>query len=141
MRSTILSTATTAVFHTAVLFSLYLLFAGHNQPGGGFAGGLVAAAALVVRYVDGGSETVRSLVRIHPMTLLGSGLVLANVTGIGAWLFGGAFLESAKWQWDAPILGVVKTTSALFFDAGVYLVVVALVLMVLRTLGEEGEPS
>ncbi|MEZ5263709.1 MAG: MnhB domain-containing protein [Acidimicrobiales bacterium] len=136
-RSTILAAAAVAVFHTALVFSLYLLFAGHNQPGGGFAGGLVAAAALVIRYVDGGAEAVRALVPLEPMSLLGAGLVLANLTGVAAWLAGGAFLESATWSWDLPVLGTVKTSSALAFDTGVYLVVVALVLMVLRTLGEE----
>ncbi|MGD9753734.1 MAG: MnhB domain-containing protein [Acidimicrobiia bacterium] len=139
-RSTILAAAAAAVFHTALVFSLYLLFAGHNQPGGGFAGGLVAAAALVIRYVDGGAEAVRALVPLAPMSLLGAGLVLANLTGVAAWLAGGAFLESATWSWDLPVLGTVKTSSALAFDTGVYLVVVALVLMVLRTLGEE-EPA
>ncbi len=138
-RSTILSTAVGAVFHTAMAFSIYLLFAGHNQPGGGFAGGLVAGAAVVVRYVDGGPAAVRPLVPVHPMTLLGLGLVLANITGLGAWVAGAEFLESAVWQWRAPLLGSVKTTSALLFDSGVYVVVVALVLMILRTLGEEPE--
>ena len=125
------------IFYVIMTGSLYLLFAGHNQPGGGFAGGLVAAAALVIRYVDGGAEAVRALVPLAPMSLLGAGLVLANLTGVAAWLAGGAFLESATWSWDLPVLGTVKTSSALAFDTGVYLVVVALVPMVLRTLGEE----
>ena len=136
-RSLIFDVCVGKVFHTALAFSLFLLFAGHNAPGGGFVGGLVAAAAFVLRYVGGGSDEVRRLVRMNPAVILGSGLVLANATGIGPWLTGGEFLESAKATLDVPVLGAVHLTSALAFDVGVYLVVVGLLLTVLETLGGE----
>ncbi|MFP5377938.1 MAG: MnhB domain-containing protein [Acidimicrobiia bacterium] len=136
-RSLILAISVEAVFHTALLFSVFLLFAGHNSPGGGFVGGLVAGAALVLRYVEGGPEEVRRTTSVGPEPVLGAGLALAVVTGIAPWLFGRQLLESAKLSVDLPALGTLKATSALPFDVGVYLVVVGLVLGVLGTLGEE----
>jgi multicomponent Na+:H+ antiporter subunit A len=138
-RSLILDTSVGAIFHTALLFSLFLLFAGHNAPGGGFVGGLVAGAALVLRYVAGGAEEVGSVVPLSARFVLGIGLTLALATAAVPTLVGGQLLESAKLEVDLPLLGAVKATSALAFDAGVYLVVVGLVLTVLRTLGQEAE--
>ena len=138
-RSVVLETAVRLVFHTVLAFSLYLLLAGHNQPGGGFVGGLVAGAAFVLRYIAGGRAALAAAVPVDPGVPLGGGLVLAAGTGAAGWLAGGQFLESGKVSWDVPVLGLVKATSALPFDTGVYLVVVGLVLAVLRTLGAEAE--
>ncbi len=139
MRTLVLRTGVASVFHTALAFSLFLLFAGHNAPGGGFVGGLVAGAALVLRYLDGGSDGVGNTARVEAPTLLGAGLALAGLTGAASLVAGGAFLESAKATFEVPVLGEVHASSSLPFDVGVYLVVVGLVLMVLRTLGAEGE--
>ncbi|MCW2616235.1 MAG: mnhA [Frankiales bacterium] len=138
-RSVVLETAVRLVFHTILVFSLYLLLAGHNQPGGGFVGGLVAGLAFVLRYIAGGRAALREAVPVDPGVPLGLGLVLAAGTGVTALLLGGQFLESGKVELDLPLLGIVKATSALPFDTGVYLVVVGLVLGVLRTLGAEAE--
>ena len=137
--SVVLDTTVRVVFHTVLVFSLYLLFAGHNQPGGGFVGGLVAGVAFVLQYVAGGRAALRAAVPVDPSLPLGLGIVVASVTGMGAWLFGAQFLESGKVSLDVPVLGVIKATSALPFDVGVYLVVVGLVLLLLRTLGAEAE--
>ena len=135
--SLILETSVEALFHTALLFSLFLLFAGHNAPGGGFIGGLVAGAGFVLRYLNGGAAEVARVMPVPAQALLGAGLGVAVVTGAAGWLGGGRFLESSVFSADVPLLGTVKTTSALPFDIGVYLVVVGLVLSVLRTLGDE----
>lgn len=141
-RSPIVDTVAQLIFHSAILLSLYLLFAGHNQPGGGFEGGLVAAAAVAVHYVAGGIDDVRSLSRLRPWTVLGSGLVLAIVTAVAPLLGGGAVLESGYLlDADLPVLGHVKLSSTLVFDAGVYAVVVGLMLMVFEAVGEEAEPE
>jgi len=138
-RSVVLETAVRVVFHTILVFGVYLLFAGHNQPGGGFVGGLVAGCAFVLRYVAGGRAAVREAVPVEPGVPLGAGLLLAAGTGAAAVVLGGQFLESAYVDLDVPVLGDVKVTSALAFDAGVFLVVVGLVLGMLRTLGAEAE--
>lgn len=133
--SLIFDTVLDMVFRTALVFSAFLLFAGHNAPGGGFVGGLVAAAALVLRYVAGGAAEVDRVAPVHETTLLGSGLLLAAVTGAAGWAMGGAFLYAGKVEVEVPVLGTLKATSALPFDIGVYLVVVGLGLMFLRSLG------
>jgi len=137
VNSLILTTSTRALFHTILLFSLFLLFAGHNDPGGGFVGGLVAGAALVLRAVAHGADDVVRTARVRPETLLGVGLLLAAGTGAGALVLGGDFLESGYVEAAVPLLGSVKVVSVLFFDIGVYLVVVGLVLALLVSLGRE----
>ena len=136
-QSLILDTCLGAVFHTVLVFSVFLLFAGHNAPGGGFIGGLVAGAAFVLHYVAGGTGQLARVAPVAPFVLMGAGLTLAVVVGMGALLAGGELLESAVLSLDVPVLGTVKTTSALPFDVGVYLIVVGLVLAILRSLGGE----
>jgi multicomponent Na+:H+ antiporter subunit A len=137
--SLILVTGMRAVFHTILLLSLYLLFAGHNLPGGGFIGGLIAAAAVVLLYLCVGSEGLRQTVRIAPQHLLGVGVLLAVGTGAAALLFGAAFLQSGMWDLPIPLVGELHIPSVLVFDVGVYCVVVGLVMAVLTSLGEDLE--
>jgi multicomponent Na+:H+ antiporter subunit A len=140
--SLILSVSVRTAFHTVLLFSVYLLFAGHNAPGGGFAGGLVAGAALILKAVESGSAALPGTAALgrmlaRPATLMGTGIALAGLTGVLPLLAGGQFLESAKLTLEPPLLGKVTLSSTLPFDVGVYLVVVGLVVTLLRTLGEE----
>ncbi|MGH2688088.1 MAG: MnhB domain-containing protein [Actinomycetota bacterium] len=134
-RSVILSASVDLVFHTAMVFSLFLLFAGHNAPGGGFVGGLVAGAAFVLRYLDAGPAAVGDRGK-GPAALLGLGVGTAILSGATGWVFGGAFLESVDTVTRLPLLGSLKTNSALLFDIGVYLIVVGLVQTVLSVLGD-----
>jgi multicomponent Na+:H+ antiporter subunit A len=136
-RLVVVDVAVRLVFPAVMVGSLYLLFVGHNQPGGGFVGGIVAGAAVALRYVAGGIDDVRSLSRARPWTVLGAGLLVSAVTAAVPLLFGGAVLEGALVETDLPLLGHVKLTSALAFDVGVYLVVLGLVLMVFESFGDE----
>jgi multicomponent Na+:H+ antiporter subunit A len=129
------------IFHAVLVGSVYFLFVGHNQPGGGFVGGLTAGAAIALRYVAGGIDEVRSLSRFAPWTILGAGLLTAGLTAIFPLFFGKAVLESAKLDLDLPLLGEVHATSALVFDIGVYVVVVGLVLMVFEAFGDDVPPG
>jgi multicomponent Na+:H+ antiporter subunit A len=139
-RSLVLDTVLDGVFRAAVVFSLFLFFAGHNAPGGGFVGGLVAAAALVLRYVAGGAVEVHRVVRLPAEVILGAGLVLAVATGIGGWVAGSEFFESRLFETQLPLLGTVKASTALLFDAAVYLVVVGMSVAFLTDLGRgQGE--
>jgi multicomponent Na+:H+ antiporter subunit A len=128
------------VIYLAVLMaSVYLLVAGHNQPGGGFVGGLVAGAGVTVRYIAGGIDDVRRLARVRPWTILGAGLLLAALTATAPVLFGDEPLDAAKWEVDLPVFGHLKLSTVLAFDLGVYLVVVGLVLMVFEAFGDDYE--
>jgi multisubunit Na+/H+ antiporter MnhB subunit len=133
--SLILDTVTRGAFPLVLTFSLYLLFVGHNAPGGGFVGGLTAGAAFVLVYVGGGIERLREVIGFSHLTLLGAGLTLATATGLGSLLLGEPFLSSAILKWHPPLLGEVKLVTVLFFDMGVYLIVVGLVLALLTVLG------
>jgi multicomponent Na+:H+ antiporter subunit A len=127
------------LYASILVLSLYFLFAGHNQPGGGFVGGLTAGAAISLRYVAGGVASVRSAVRVPPWTVLGGGLLIAASTAIAPLLTGGAVLEHSAFERSFPLLGTVKATTALPFDVGVYLVVVGLILMAYEAFGDEAD--
>ncbi len=136
-RSVVLEVVTRVLFHTIIVFSLYLLFTGHNQPGGGFAGGLVAGLALVLRYLAGGRYELGEAAPVDPGLLLGAGLLFSGVTGVVGIALGAEVLQTAILQTTLPVLGDVKLVTSLFFDIGVYLIVLGLVLDVLRSLGAE----
>jgi multicomponent Na+:H+ antiporter subunit A len=136
-RSVVLEVLTRILFHTIVVFSLYLLFSGHNHPGGGFAGGLVAGIALVLRYLAGGRYELGEAAPIDPGLLLGIGLLLAGGTGVVGLVLDREVLESVILETTLPVLGDIKLVTSLFFDVGVYAIVVGLVLDVLRSLGAE----
>ncbi|HET7305717.1 MAG TPA: hydrogen gas-evolving membrane-bound hydrogenase subunit E, partial [Segeticoccus sp.] len=134
-RSVIFEVVTRLVFHTMVLWSLYLLFSGHNHPGGGFAAGLVAGLALAVRYLAGARDELRAAAPVQPGLLLGAGLFLSAGTGLVSMAFGGDVLQSWVFDLHLPLVGSVHVVTSLFFDIGVYLVVIGLVLDILRSLG------
>lgn len=133
--SLILDTVTRGAFPLVLVFSLYLLFVGHNAPGGGFVAGLTAGIAFVLLYTGGGIERTQEVTGISHQTLLGAGLVLAGTTGLGSLLLGAPFLTSAILKWHPPLLGEIKLVTVLFFDTGVYLIVVGMVLALLTVLG------
>jgi multisubunit Na+/H+ antiporter MnhB subunit len=125
------------IYLAVLLASVYLLVAGHNHPGGGFVGGLVAGAGVTIRYITGGIESVRSQTRVRPWTILGTGMLVATLTAALPLLFGDEPLDAAKWDLDVVVFGHLKISSVLAFDFGVYLVVVGLVLMVFEAFGDD----
>ncbi len=139
--SPILEAGVVAVAGPLLAFSMYLLLAGHNQPGGGFAGGLVTGVAVLLVWAAGGLETVRRVLPVRSGALLGIGLLVATITGFAAYVPGLSFLESGYIEFTAPVVGKIKLVSALFFDIGVYLVVVGMALGLIRSLGEEENPE
>jgi multicomponent Na+:H+ antiporter subunit A len=134
-RSLVLEVATRMIFPLIMVLSAYFFFAGHNTPGGGFAGGLTAGLALVLRYLAGGRYELGETLPLDAGKILGVGLGLSAGTAVASLLVGAPVLSSALVQIDVPVLGTVKFVTALFFDLGVYLIVVGLVLDVLRSLG------
>lgn len=136
-RSIMLEVIVRILFHTIIVVSLYLLFAGHNLPGGGFAGGLVAGMALVMRYVAGGRYELGAAAPTDAGRLLGAGMAIAVGTAVVPLFFGAPALTSTFWETELPVLGHVEFVTSTLFDIGVYLVVIGLVLDVLRSLGAE----
>lgn len=119
MNSPILHTAGRLLLPLALLFSLYLLWRGHNEPGGGFVGGLVAAAGFTVHALPRGRAALMAALRCPPLSIAGVGLLLALVSGLPA-LLGLAPFLTHQWQvWDNGF----AVGTALLFDIGVYLAV------------------
>jgi multicomponent Na+:H+ antiporter subunit A len=136
-RSLLLEVVVRLIFHTILVLSVYLLWAGHDLPGGGFAGGIVAGLAFTVRYLAGGRYELGEAAPVGAGLLIGIGLVIATGTGLAGAVFGGAVLQGGSWYLDIPVLGTLKLYSSTLFDVGVYLVVVGVVLDVLRSFGSE----
>lgn len=136
-RSIIFEVVTRLIFHSIIVFSVYLLLAGHNLPGGGFAGGLTAGLALTIRYLAGGRFELREAAPISAGMLLGTGLATAAAAAFVPLLLGGQVFQSAIIPFWLPLFGDIKFVTSTIFDIGVYLVVVGLALDVLRSLGAE----
>jgi multicomponent Na+:H+ antiporter subunit A len=129
--SSIFRTAARLLMPLLLLFAVFLLLRGHNQPGGGFVGGLIAAAAFALYAIAFGVQSARQALLVKPMTLLGTGLLIALVSGLPAVMRGQPFL-TASWV-SAPI----AVGTPVVFDVGVFLVVAGVVLMMIFSLAEE----
>lgn len=136
-RMVVLEVITRIAFPMMMMFSVYLLMAGHNLPGGGFAGGLVAGLALALRYVAGGRYELAEAAPVQAGLVLGGGMAIAVLAGVLPLLLGGTVYATATPVVDVPLLGELHFPSALLFDLGVYLVVVGVMLDFLRSLGSQ----
>ena len=134
-QSLILSTATRYLLPLLLLFSIFLLLRGHYEPGGGFVGGLIAAAAFALNIIAFGVPRTREVLRVDPRILIGVGLFGAAISGVFAWLSGNPFFTAVWLKQPWPILGTVGTP--LLFDIGVYFVVLGVVLKIIFVLAEE----
>jgi len=119
----------------ALAVAVYIFLRGHNLPGGGFVAGLVTGVALILQSLAGGlSFTEDRLPKSYP-PILGLGLAMAAGVGLVSLFFVRPFLTSAHGHVDIPLIGDIELASVIIFDLGVYLVVVATVLLILTELG------
>ena len=135
--SLILRTAARYLMPLLLLFSVFLLFRGHNKPGGGFIAGLVAAAAFSLYAIAYDVPAARALVRVEPQALLGVGLLLALASGVVSLVAGREFMTGVWGNVRLPFIGELYLGTPLFFDIGVYAVVIGVALMDVFTLAEE----
>jgi multicomponent Na+:H+ antiporter subunit B len=135
MTSSILQTAARLLMPLLLLFAVFLLLRGHNQPGGGFVGGLVVAASFVLYSIAFGVDAARRALLVDPATLLGSGLLVAFVSGLPGLLTGRPFM-SAVWTTVTVGANAVHVGTPLIFDIGVFLAVIGVVLTIVFTLAE-----
>ena len=135
MTSSILQTATRFLMPLLLLFAVFLLLRGHNEPGGGFVGGLVVASAFVLSSIAYGVSASRRALLVDPATLLGVGLLVAAGSGVPAVLVGLPFMTAA---WTTIGVGpvAVDVGTPLVFDLGVFLAVIGVVLTIVFTLGD-----
>lgn len=129
------------VLYVIYVFALWLLFRGHNQPGGGFVAGLVLAAAVALQGMTFGLQAARQLFTVPFHVMLGVGLALAAATTVGPALLGFPVLKSAFGAVTLPLIGEIEWATATVFDIGVMLVVVgAAKAILLRIADAEGKP-
>ncbi|MCK0510644.1 monovalent cation/H+ antiporter subunit A [Aromatoleum buckelii] len=119
----------------ALVVAAYIFLRGHHAPGGGFVAGLIVAIALIMQYIAGGAAWAEQRLGPDHHVVIGAGVLVAAATGVGAWVVGHPFLTSAFGHVAVPLLGVVEFSSAMAFDAGVFLTVVGAVMLILATFG------
>jgi len=138
--SVLLKAATRYIVPVQLLFSVYLLLRGHNLPGGGFIGGLIAAGAFSLYVIAYDASVARRKLRIRPQLLIIIGLLLSLISALLSVLFGKAAM-TGLWDGSIPLhwlgLGSLKLGTPLLFDIGVYLVVIGITLLIIFTLEEE----
>ncbi|MBK9127587.1 MAG: Na+/H+ antiporter subunit B [Phycisphaerales bacterium] len=135
MTSVILRAACQFLAPLLALLSVFMLLRGHNEPGGGFIGGLLMATSIALYILASGAAEARRRLRVHPRSLVGAGLALAALSGVPALLAGQAPMTG--WWLPVEIPGLGKLSTVLLFDTGVYLVVWGAMLLGLMTLSEE----
>jgi multicomponent Na+:H+ antiporter subunit B len=138
--SLILRTAALVILPLQLLFSVFLLLRGHDEPGGGFIGGLVASGAFALYLYAYGHNALTTLVRVSPKDILAVGLLLGLMATVPSVFLGQAFFTA---QWLEISLGenLVKLSTVLIFDIGVYLTVVGTLLTMFMSLSENGMGS
>jgi multicomponent K+:H+ antiporter subunit A len=119
----------------ALAVSVYILLRGHNLPGGGFIAGLIAGVAVMLQYLASGIDFASRRLMVDYVRVLGFGLALAIATGLASWAFGYPFLTSTFGYVHPPVIDKFELASAMVFDIGVFLVVIASILLALSELG------
>ncbi|CAN7626738.1 Na(+)/H(+) antiporter subunit B [Rhizobium sp. LjRoot30] len=136
MNSPIFKTVAPFLTSLMLLFSLFVLLRGHNAPGGGFIGGLVAVAALAIYGAASGVETVRRAIVFHPVSVAAFGLFLSCIAGFVSAAAGVPFM-TGLWATVHVLGSEVALSTVMLFDLGVYLVVVGALLAIVLALEEE----
>ncbi len=134
MRTLILKTASNYMLPLLLVFSVFILLRGHYLPGGGFVGGLIASIAFVLHAFANSLENTKELIRIHPGFLMPTGLGLSFLSGFAPLLGDKPFMTGIWFPEPFAVLGNVG--SALFFDIGVYLVVIGVTLTIIFSISE-----
>lgn len=135
MRTVILRTATKYLLPLLLLFAVFILLRGHYYPGGGFVGGLVASIAFVLHAFAFGRDETKLFLRFHPGFFIPSGLSISLISGFLPLLLGKPFMTGVWYPEPFPVLGMVGTP--LFFDIGVFFVVIGVTLTIIFTIAEE----
>lgn len=137
MKYFILGQASRLLFPVLLVLSLIVLYRGHNLPGGGFIGGLLAASAFILVGLGVSMDRAKELLRVEPVMLMGIGLAIAVASGLPGMFEGAAFMTGV-WLpgFSLPLIGKVHLGTPLVFDVGVYLVVIGFVLHTTFSLAE-----
>lgn len=135
MQSLILMVASRYLLPLMHVFSIYLLIRGHNKPGGGFVGGLVAATGFILYLMAHDVERARRVLRLDPRLLIAVGLSISLGSGLFSLVAGESFLTGIWLTMQVPVIGHFGTP--LIFDTGIYLLVIGVVMLIVLSLAEE----
>ncbi|UOQ42962.1 Na(+)/H(+) antiporter subunit B [Halobacillus salinarum] len=133
----ILRTTTTLIAFILFGFSIYLFLAGHNAPGGGFIGGLMTSAAIVLMYMAYGFRAMQKVLPVSFRYFVPAGLLIAVGTGIGSFVFDQPFLSHTYGYFHLPVLGKTELATALLFDLGVYITVIGVTMTIILTIADD----
>lgn len=133
----ILQTVTKVVVFIILTFGVELFLSGHNNPGGGFIGGLVLSSALVLLYLVYDIETVHKGIPVDFKKVAAVGVLFAVGTGIGAVLFGAEFLSQTFAHVNLPVFGETELATVVLFEIGVALTVVGTVATIILSISED----
>lgn len=137
----ILRTTTSLISFILLGFAIYLLLAGHNSPGGGFVGGLVTSASIILLYMAYGKNSVDEILPINYRLLIPIGLVIAILTGAGSFLFGVPFLTHTFGTVELPLYGEIELATAMLFDLGVYFTVLGSTITIILSIANDKKNS
>ncbi|KMK77197.1 MnhB domain-containing protein [Alkalihalobacillus pseudalcaliphilus] len=127
----------TIVIYILFSYSFYLFFAGHNEPGGGFIGGLMAGLSLMLVYLFFGQSKGKALMKVTYPILISLGLLLSIGVGMTGVFVGDAFFTQYFDYFDLPFLGEVELTTAVPFDLGIFLGVIGMAMAATVTIAED----
>lgn len=127
-------TIATPIVFALIALGFHFFLRGHNAPGGGFIAGLIVAVAALL----GRMARDMRLLRIRTEMLLPVGLLVALATGVMPMLWGQPFLRSEHGYLTWPLIGQFEWSTAVVFDAGVFLVVVGTTITIIDLLAESG---
>lgn len=133
----ILRTVTKVVVFIILTLAVYLFFAGHNNPGGGFIGGLVLASAFVLLFIVYDMDTIRNAIPFDFKKIAALGAFLAVGTGFGSFIFDVPFLSHKFGYFTLPFFGEIELTTVMIFEAGVSLAVVGVVITIILSISED----
>ncbi len=134
----ILRTVVKGVVFIVLTLGVYLFFAGHNEPGGGFIGGLVLGSGIVLLYITFDIETVHKGMPFDFKMVAALGVLLSTGSAIAALFFGAPFLKQADRYFDIPLLGKTHLTTVSVFEAGVALTVIGTLVTIILSISEDG---
>lgn len=133
----ILQSVTKIVVFIILTLALYLFFSGHHAPGGGFVGGLVLASSFVLLLLAFDMETVRKGLPLPFRLVAATGALIVVLTGLGATLFGEAFLKQAIFDFSVPLYGSIAISTVTIFEMGVAFAVVGVVVTIILSIAED----
>jgi multicomponent Na+:H+ antiporter subunit B len=138
MNTLIFRTVAPLIVATMLVFSIFVLLRGHNEPGGGFIGGLIAASSVIIYGMAAGPVAVRRALRVDPLGFAGFGVFIAGLSGLLSLFVSAPFL-TGLWATIPLNEGGIAVSTPMLFDIGVYFVVFGTITAVALALEDDGE--